>query len=66
MKCKDVYETGLLYHHYANTAYPLTPKSFMQYKLTDDSEIRSFVEDEWKLDTLTQEQENKLHGLYNY
>lgn len=24
------------------------------------------VEDEWKLDTLTQEQENKLHGLYNY
>lgn len=24
------------------------------------------VDDEWKLDSLTQEQENKLHGLYNY
>ena len=24
------------------------------------------IEDEWKLDTLTQEQENKIHGLYQY
>jgi len=48
MDCTKVYETGLLYHHYANTAYPLTPKSFMQYKLTDEKEIRSFVEEEWK------------------
>ena len=48
MDSLKVYETGLLYHHYANTAYPLTPQSFMQYKLTDDSEIRSFVEEEWK------------------
>lgn len=48
MNCENTYETGLLYHHYANTAYPLTPKSFMQYKLTDDAQIRSFVEDEWK------------------
>ena len=47
MDCSKVYETGLLYHHYANTAYPLTPKSFMQYKLTDESEIKSFVEEEW-------------------
>ena len=48
MNCQKVYETGLLYHHYANTAYPLTPKSFMQYKLTDDSEIRSLIDEEWK------------------
>ncbi|MBR4868160.1 MAG: radical SAM protein [Clostridia bacterium] len=48
MNCEKVYETGLLYHHYANTAYPLTPKSFMQYKLTDDAEIKTFVEEEWK------------------
>ncbi len=48
MDCLKVYETGLLYHHYANTAYPLTPKSFMEYKLTDNDEIRSFVEEEWK------------------
>ena len=31
MNCREVFETGLLYHHYANTAYPLTPHSFMQY-----------------------------------
>lgn len=49
MDCKTVYETGLLYHHYANTAYPLTPTSFMQYKLRDEAEIRSFVEQEWQL-----------------
>lgn len=49
MDCKTVYETGLLYHHYANTAYPLTPYSFMQYKLSDEYEIRSFVEQEWQL-----------------
>ncbi len=48
MDCKKVYETGLLYHHYANTAYPLTPVSFMKYKLRDDKEIRSFVEEEWQ------------------
>lgn len=24
------------------------------------------IEDEWKLDALTQEQENKIHGLYQY
>lgn len=48
MDSAKVYETGLLYHHYANTAYPLTPKSFMQYKLKDDNEIRAFVQEEWK------------------
>ena len=48
MDSQKVYETGLLYHHYANTAYPLTPQSFMQYRLTDEKEIRSFVEEEWQ------------------
>ena len=48
MDCSKVYETGLLYHHYANTAYPLTPSSFMQYKLTDNNEIKRFVEKEWQ------------------
>ncbi len=41
MTCEQVYDTGLLYHHYANTAYPLTPTSFMQYKLTGEKEIYS-------------------------
>ena len=48
MNCREVYETGLLYHHYANTAYPLTPGSLMQYKLKDEAEIRSFVTEEWQ------------------
>lgn len=48
MDCKNIYETGLLYHHYANTAYPLTPQSFMQYKLTDKGEILDFVCKQWE------------------
>ncbi len=48
MNCQEVYETGLLYHHYANTAYPLTPGSFMKYKLRDEEEIANFVQEEWK------------------
>ncbi len=48
MDCKNIYETGLLYHHYANTAYPLTPRSFMQYKLTDKGEILDFVSRQWE------------------
>ncbi|MGN0678027.1 MAG: radical SAM protein [Oscillospiraceae bacterium] len=48
MKCSEIYETGLLYHHYANTAYPLTPRSFMQYKITDENEIKSFLAEQWK------------------
>lgn len=48
MLCEEIYDTGLLYHHYANTAYPLTPTSFMQYKLKDEKEIYDFVCEEWK------------------
>lgn len=48
MKCEEIYETGLLYHHYANTAYPLTPTSFMKYNLRDEKEIHDFVCEEWK------------------
>lgn len=48
MNCNEIYETGLLYHHYANTAYPLTPHSFMQYRLNDTGEILDFVRTEWQ------------------
>ena len=48
MTCEEVYETGLQYHHYANTAYPLTPGSFMQYRIKDQKEIKEFVTNEWK------------------
>lgn len=48
MDCQQIYETGLMYHHYANTAYPLTPRSFMRYKLTDEREIFQFVQEQWQ------------------
>ena len=44
---EKVYETGLLYHHYANTAYPLTPGSFMEYKVREPSAIRKLLEQDW-------------------
>ncbi|MBQ3080747.1 MAG: NUDIX domain-containing protein [Clostridia bacterium] len=47
MDSRECYENGLLFHHYANTAYPLTPASFMKYKLRDEDEILSFVKSEW-------------------
>lgn len=54
MNCREVFETGLLYHHYANTAYPLTPHSFMQYRLNNRDEIYDFVVSEWqKTDALS-------------
>ncbi|KNY29609.1 radical SAM protein [Pseudobacteroides cellulosolvens] len=54
MEPKQTYETGLLYHHYANTAYPLTPKSFMQYRINDQSQIQNFLSSEWaKTDELS-------------
>ena len=45
---EKIYETGLLYHHYANTAYPLTPTSFMEYKIRDPAAIRRLLERDWK------------------
>ncbi len=48
MNCQKIYETGLMYHHYTNTAYPLTPTSLMRYKLRDEKEIKSFVSEDWK------------------
>lgn len=47
MNVKQIFENGLLYHHYANTAYPLTPKSFMQYRINDPSQIQDFMALEW-------------------
>ncbi len=48
MSVKQIFENGLLYHHYANTAYPLTPKSFMEYRINNASQIQSFLASEWE------------------
>lgn len=51
---KKIYETGILFHHYANTAYPLTPGSLMQYKLKDKEEIEKLLRsDIAKMDKLS-------------
>ena len=45
---EKIYETGLLYHHYANTAYPLTTKSFMEYKVERNYAIYKLLTRDWK------------------
>ena len=47
MKPQQIFETGLIYHHYANTAYPLTPGSFKEYRIDDASLIGEFLKQEW-------------------
>lgn len=44
---QKIYDTGLLYHHYANTAYPLTPFSFAEYKMREEKEIIALLKHEW-------------------
>ncbi|MCQ2973942.1 MAG: radical SAM protein [Bacteroidales bacterium] len=39
----DIFETALKFHHYANTAYPLTPFSLRQYELHDNKAIYDCV-----------------------
>ncbi|MCP4161690.1 MAG: NUDIX domain-containing protein [Deltaproteobacteria bacterium] len=45
---KKIFDAGLLYHHYANTAYPLTPNSFRDFRITDQTRIESFLKSEWE------------------
>lgn len=44
---KKIFEIGLQYHHYANTAYPLKPSSFRQFRIKDQSEYFDFLKKEW-------------------
>jgi len=47
MKPKKIFETGLLYHHYANTAYPLTPVSFKNFRINDQNKYIEFLKKDW-------------------
>ena len=38
-ECSAVYDAGIFYHHYANTAYPLTPASFRSFQIREPEEI---------------------------
>ncbi len=46
MNAKTIFDKGILFHHYANTAYPLTPGSLMNYKLRELKEIPGFIKDD--------------------
>ena len=43
MECREIFDRGIKFHHYCNTAYPLRPTSLAQYELHDDEEIREVV-----------------------
>ncbi|MDR1800753.1 MAG: radical SAM protein [Lachnospiraceae bacterium] len=40
----DLFDKGMELFHITNTAYPLTPVSLMQYKITDREKYRGFLE----------------------
>ena len=47
MTPQEIFDTGLMYHHYANTAYPLTPGSFREYRIGEPGRIADVLRDEW-------------------
>jgi oxygen-independent coproporphyrinogen-3 oxidase len=47
MDPKQVYDTGIQYHHYANTAYPLTPGSFRSFRVGDPEKIPELLRADW-------------------
>nr|WP_319397657.1 radical SAM protein [uncultured Carboxylicivirga sp.] len=47
MDVKKIFETGLQYHHYANTAYPLTPQSYKNDKIKNEEEYADFLMNDW-------------------
>lgn len=51
---KEIFDYGLQYHHYANTAYPLTPTSLRYCRIGDEKRIPAFLAEEWdKVDELS-------------
>lgn len=47
MQAKEIFETGLQYHHYANTAYPLTPISYKSFRIKNQNEYADFLKHDW-------------------
>lgn len=43
MNCREVFERGIKFHHYCNTAYPLRPNSLEQYNIHNTSDIYDVV-----------------------
>ena len=45
MQCREVFDRGIKFHHYCNTAYPLRPNSLAQYEVHDPNEMYGVVKD---------------------
>ena len=43
MNLDDIFDRGIKFHHYCNTAYPLRPNSLAQYEVYDADEIKKVV-----------------------
>ncbi len=43
MKLENIFDRGLKFHHFCNTAYPLRANSLAQYELHDNDEIKNLV-----------------------
>lgn len=43
MNCRDIFERGIKFHHYCNTAYPLRANSLAQYELHDQQDIYNCI-----------------------
>nr|MCR5041271.1 radical SAM protein [Clostridia bacterium] len=48
MDCREVFDRGIKFHHYCNTAYPLRPNSLAQYEVRDPDGMRRVVEENIK------------------
>ena len=43
MRIEEIFDRGIKFHHYCNTAYPLRPNSLAQYEVHDVDAIREVV-----------------------
>ena len=43
MNCQEIFERGIKFHHYCNTAYPLRAASLRQYEVHDEEKIYELV-----------------------
>ena len=43
MNCREIFERGIKFHHYCNTAYPLRATSLREYELHDTDAIHELV-----------------------
>jgi len=45
---RELFQKGLFHHHYANTAYPLTPRSWERFRVDDPQERLRLATSDWE------------------